>query len=210
MFAALLAVLAMSAIGAASASASECPGTGEGVVLCSGGHVLEGTFAFTGSKKASTGAKFNVVGIVSLQCEGQTSKGQLVATKTHVEMTNLVIERPGCKLEGHATCKVKPLVFGISPGLKGVLSSTSEISLSPMTGELFSEVSITQCEQEYSAKVTGQQKCKLAKSTAEAVTHEEVCASSESRLKAGTRIVELEFTEEIKLSSGQSFSLQRS
>jgi hypothetical protein len=206
MLVALLALSVTGSVAAGSASASECPGTGEGVVLCSGGHVQEGTFAFTG---ASTSGSFNVVGIMSIQCGSATSKGQFVATKSGVEITDYVIERPGCQLVGHAGCKVKPLIFGLGSGLKGVLASSSEIKLSPMTGEQFSEVSVSGCEQEYQAKVTGSQKCKLPASTAEATTHEVNCAISESSLRAGSHSVELGLVEKIKLTSGKSFSLQR-
>jgi hypothetical protein len=202
-----LLMLALSGIATASASAAECPGTGEGVVLCSGGHVQEGTFAFTGKKTVGNNSEYEVQGIMKIFCGISTSKGQFVATKGHVEITNLVIDNPSCYLTG-TSCKVKPLIFGIAPGLKGVLTGTTEIELSPMSGTQFAEISVSECEHEYQAKVTGSQKCQLALSTIEAVTHEEICTASGSKLHAGTKQVVIEFAEEIKLSSGAKFSLQ--
>jgi hypothetical protein len=208
---ALLAVLALSGLSVASASASECPGSGEGVELCSEGHALEGTFAI--SNKTKSGGSIYIEGIMSLQCSTTKSKGQIVAGKGRVEITSDVIEWTGCSLSGHAGCKVKAMILGMGPGLHGGISLVGEIGeVTLATSEEkqpFTEVSVTGCEQEYEGKVLGTQKCKLARVTTEAVGHEVSCTGSESRLKLRTRTVELEFHEEIQLSSGVKFSVQR-
>jgi hypothetical protein len=206
----LLVVLAVSVAASASASAAECPGTGSGVVLCSGGHVLEGTIPFTGKKKPGSGSEYEVEGVMKIVCTGSTSKGNYVATKTGVEVTDLVIENPGCSLSGHPTCTVKPLVFGLGSGLKGALASPEQITLSAMGEASFSEISVTGCEQAYTKKVTGTQKCSLPKSTTEAAKHEVVCEVPGGELFAGTKKVHIAFTEEIALASGKQFSLQKS
>jgi hypothetical protein len=205
---ALTAVLAMSLGSVASASAAECPGSGEGVVLCSGGHVLEGTFPYTGTQ---TNFEITFVGWGAPTCTTAKSSGQLVAAKSSVEIKNLVVEWSSCSLAGHASCKVKPIVFGSKgTGLNGIFAGTGEVSLSAAEGELFAEVSITGCEQENVFKVKGHQVCSLPGSTTEAVTHTVSCTTGGSHLKWGAKEATLRSHEEFKLTSGKAFSLQKS
>ncbi|HEY2141659.1 MAG TPA: hypothetical protein VGG98_06335 [Solirubrobacteraceae bacterium] len=207
-FAALVAVLAMSVIGSASASAAECPGTGTGVVLCSGGHVQEGTFAFTGTE---SNFEIEFSGWGKPTCSTAKATGQLVATKGGVEIKSYVIEWSGCSLAGHPSCKVGPIVFkGNGTGLKGLFATTSKVTLSPMEGRQLTEVSIVGCEQEALFKVTGEQVCSLPNSTVEAATHQISCAVGGSKLKWGTKEAVLALTETFKLSSGKAFSFQQS
>jgi hypothetical protein len=102
-------MLALSAVGTASASAAECPGTGEGVVLCSSGHVQEGTFAFTGKQIGTK--ELEIEGLGKEQCGSAKSTGELVATKSGVEVKDDVIEWPNCEVVGHAGCKVNPIIL---------------------------------------------------------------------------------------------------
>lgn len=203
----LVAVLAVAAAGAASASAAECPGTGSGVVLCGGGHVQEGIFAFTG-KSASGEKRIEIQHLESFTCGSSSSSGQFAATKTNVEITKLVTTWSKCSFPG---CTVKPIVLGQGEGLKGLLSGTVAVTLSPITGTLFTEVSISECEQAGAPKVTGSLTCSLHGSTVEAVAHTETCEPSGSKLFTTTgHPVTLTFNEEIRLTSGKEFSLKKS
>jgi len=208
-------MLALSGIATASASAAECPGTGEGIELCSGGHVMEGTFAFTGKEVVGPEKRFELVGIMSLTCHSATSKGELVASKGKLEIIHDSGEWVGCQLVNHASCKVKPITFGPGAGLKGAIASAGEIDelkLSPAEGERkpFAEFGVTGCEQELSGKVTGTQTCKLPHSIrSEAAKHELECNSGELALKYGNRQVVVAIRETIELSSGKAFSLQQ-
>jgi hypothetical protein len=213
-FAVLVAAIALGAVAAASASAAECPGTGEGVELCSGGHVLEGTFEFVGKHKTGTTAQFKIEAIMSLECTNTTSKGKLVATPGKVEVTGQSMEWTPCPFIGHAGCKVNPLKFGSGTGgLHGAWTNKGEfdeVALSSTGKAPFGEISITGCEQELEGKITGVQKCAFPSGIAsEATSHVETCEPHGSELKYGTKIFELRNTEEISLTSGKAFSLQK-
>jgi hypothetical protein len=207
----ILAALVLGVIGSASASAAECPGTGEGLALCSGGHALEGTFEFTSKHKSLTAEQFTISGIMTLSCSTSTGKGDIVATKTHVEVTKDIIEWSQCKLGGHANCKVKPFVFGGTTGLNGALSETGEIGqiiFSSPVKETWGEISVIGCEQEYEGKVTGTQKCQISRATTELAVHEVVCSPTGSSLKVHLTQAEMTNSEELQLTSGKAFSLQ--
>ncbi|HEY2141953.1 MAG TPA: hypothetical protein VGG98_07835 [Solirubrobacteraceae bacterium] len=214
-FVALAVVLLAGVVGSASASAAECPGTGSGVALCSGGHVQEGTFAFTGKQNRSY--TLEPEGLGKWTCEsGGGSKGQFVATKGKVEITGLVIRTADCHLAG-TTCTVKPVIFdggnptGSGPGLGGVLPNAGAVTLSsPAKGEPFTELITTNCVQAGTLKIKGKQVCSLPSSTVEASTHQLTCDASGSKLATGSRSVFVTLGETIELSPGKVFSLQQS
>jgi hypothetical protein len=209
----MLVVFALGAVASASASAAECPGTGTGTQLCSGGKALEGTFAFTGKQQFGTTKIFNIVGVMSLDCSGLTNKGSLVATKSTVEVTKDIIEWSNCKLEGQPLCKVAPLVFGTTTGLAGLLTlsgEVGEVTFSAAKGSPFGLVSVTGCEHEFEGKITGTQKCTWPSGTVEAVKHKEVCTASGSKLRTNGFETTIFVNEELELTSGKAFSLQRS
>jgi hypothetical protein len=204
----LLALPIFSAVvGPASASAAECPGTGEGVVLCSGGHVLEGTVPFTGTQ---TYFELSLTGWGSPTCSTAKSTGDLVATSNSVEIKNLLIEWSNCKIAGRPSCKVAPILFGSKgTGLTGLITSTSGVTFSPSEGKQYAEIEVSVCEQEVELKVKGSQACSLPNSTVESVTHQVSCTASGSKLTWGDGAATLHSTEEFKLTSGKAFSLQR-
>jgi hypothetical protein len=204
----LVSALGIAAANVVSASAAECPGTGEGVALCSGGHVLEGTFPFTGKRIPGTGAEYEVEGIVKVECTGITTKGEFVATKTMVEARNVVIANNGCTLNGHANCTVKPLVFGLGSGLKGTFANVSEVTWSSQTSEPFAEISITNCLQEFHAKVVGSRACKWTNGTTEATIHKDECYTGNNLRTSTGKIVYFSWSEELALTSGKAFSFQ--
>jgi hypothetical protein len=202
-------MLALSGIATASASAAECPGTGEGLELCSGGHTLEGTFEFTGK---AAGAKFKIESIGSYECAGIKSKGKFTTAPGKVEVTGQSMEWLSCHV--NPTCQFHPLVFGGGAGLHGIWANkagTDEITLSTVGTAPFGELLVTGCEQEMEGKITGAQKCKLPHATTEAATHEVVCefSGSELQYKPGFRRFYMQVSEEVKLSSGKAFSLQQ-
>jgi hypothetical protein len=203
----------LAALGAAtlpaSASAAVCPGSGSGVVLCSGGLVQEGTFGFTGVHKAGTAISLEVAELMNIECTTTSSKGQFVGTGSSVEANNLVVEWSGCVVPGHAGCKVTPIKFGVGSGLKGSLVGTGEIKLSPMEGTKYSELIVRGCSTPFEAPIEGSQSCSLPESTVEATKHVEVCAPAGSRLTAVHHTVNVIYYEEIGLSSGKAFSFQK-
>ena len=204
---ALIAIFAVAVGASASAAAAECPGTGEGVALCSGGHELEGTFAFTGK---SVGAKqVEVGGLAGPTCTASKASGQLVATKGSVEVADLSSEWSKCSITGEASCKVKPIVLGEDGGFSSVLANPGELTLSRLTGNPFAVVSISGCLKSTEWTVRGIQRCKLPSSTVEALAHEILCQKSGSELKVGAKAASLESEEEITLVSGKEFSLQK-
>jgi hypothetical protein len=211
---ALGAALVMSALATASASASECPGTGEGVALCSGGHVQLGSFAFT-SKRASgsTELVFEYVGLLRITCTTSKGSGELVATTGHVEVVKDVIEWTGCSIAANPACKVSPFRFGMFGGLKGsfaLVGTLAEITVTGAENEKFGEIHITGCELEREGTIKGTQKCSISKATSEAATHEFLCQSANSKLHIASTSVSINSHEEISLTSGNSYSLQRS
>jgi hypothetical protein len=206
----LLGALVLSAVGPASASAAECPGTGTGVVLCSGGHVQEGTFGFTAkAKKLSVNS--NAIG--TIECTGSTGgSGQFVATKSTVEMTKLIIEWGGCTLPG-TTCTVQPIVIGVGLGLHGAMTlagKLGEVTLSTATERTeFAKIKITGCTQAIEGKITGTQVLQLPLSTSEATIQSAQAGVSHLSAFGGKAVIVL-FNGELELSSGKAFSFQKS
>jgi hypothetical protein len=203
---ALGAALALCALGTGSALASECPGTGTGLELCSEGHALTGTFEFTGKGGPA------IAGIESIgtwNCATTTSKGKFVAAVGTVEVAGQTMEWH-CALSG---CKFNPLRFGTGTGgLHGAWGSKGEydqITLAAASGSPFGELSITECEQERNNKITGEQSCQLRNPKVEATSHTVECLASGGALKAGTKRFTMEGSETVSLASGKAFSLQQ-
>ncbi len=216
--AALMAVLMALALGvgaSASASAAECPGTGSGVALCSGGHVQLGSFPFTSTWKIGTTKIFSIQGIMSLSCTNGSGHGEFVTSAGKVEIKKYASEWTGCSVPGAPSCHVAPIVFGVSGGLKGLFAIAGEafeIKLSPSEGETktYAEFSVTGCEQERGGKVKGTHKCQMPHSvTTEAVAHELNCAGSGSSLTFEGTPVTVTVAEELSLTSGHLYSIQR-
>jgi type 1 fimbria pilin len=229
-FAAFVAALAMSAVGAASASAAECPGTveGGGIALCSEGHEQKGTLSFTGKQESATPSDpFNLIGggiPLTVKCGTvKLSKGSFVAgAGGKLEITGLYLEYPECVVTSdEVDCEVTAGAItvdglegkGTGPGLAAGLASTSELTLlSGGTKERWTVFHVKSkaghtCSTSREATIRGSSKCSLPGSTAEAVTHIVKCESTKflnSGLEAG-----FELTAEVKLSSGKVWSLQK-
>jgi hypothetical protein len=226
--AALVAVCAVSAVGVASASAAECPGTveGGGIALCSGGHEQKGSFAFTGVQKAGTSYdvfrdEFNNQ---TIRCASsiKLSKGTFTATTGKLEVSGLDIEYGKCQ-DGtdEADCEVTSITVdggegkGTGPGLSANLTSTAQVTLTGGgTGQKWTEFRIRSkeghtCAGNFEWKVKGTATCSLPESTVEAVTHILKCEELKSELRNFGIKVGFELTAELKLSSGKAWSLQK-
>ncbi len=223
---ALGAVLAMSLAGVASASAAECPGTveGGGIALCSEGHELHGTFAF--SAKRVPGSAYLVpfgysedpyevtCGSVNL------SKGSFEALSGgKLNVAGLYIEYGGCAVPTPEHCEIangKILVdggegTGSGPGLSAAVTSTSTLTLvGGGKKELWTDYVIRSfngtCAGASENQVKGSAKCKLAESEREAVTHVFTCEAAELKDIGRARF---SLMIEVQLASGKPWSLQK-
>ncbi len=225
-----LAMLAVSAGTAVSASAAECPGTveGGGIALCSEGHEQKGSFAFTGQQQAgSFSDPFNVIELgTTVGCGTvKLSKGSFVAgAGGKLEITGLYLEYPNCTVTSDAAdCEVAGGLItvdglegkGTGPGLSAKLTSTSETDLlgggtkSYWTFYRIKSKAGHTCAGTWEAKVRGNAKCSLPSSTAEAVTHILKCEYAKSEILNSGDAAGFELTAEIKLSSGKAWSLQK-
>jgi hypothetical protein len=217
---ALAAVCVVGAVASASASAAECPGTGEGVALCSGGHALEGSFAFTGKMAPGAGAWIEVTGFGRIPCSS-TSTGTLVAGKGKLEVTGLVLHWTGCKvLTAETTCQVKQILWdgyqglGTGPGLSGLVANTNEVTLSStspnhqLTTNYIEGKAGKTCLLAGEYVITGKQTCALPNSTVESLAHILECKTTGSKLTWAGKSMQMWTEEELQLSSGKTYSLQ--
>jgi len=208
----MLAALAVGALASASASAAECVTLTEATCLA----VLTATKVtellteeeFLDHKKAGSTSKLTVAGIGSVVCNKAESSGKLDETETGILILKLVITfSEGCKLEGHASCKItEPIVTSAIGGTFTTAAGVGTATFKPEVGEEFAKVTIAGCEQEAIIKVTGSQKCKSTGIETEGETHELVCLPTESSLKDGTKTAEFELTDIIELESKKPFA----
>lgn len=229
-----LALLALSGVAAASASAAECPGTveGGGVALCSGGHEQKGTFAFTGQKEPKSEEKvfFSYLNPYhpNIACNAVTlSKGSFVAaSKGKLEVSGLYIEYTGCRdPSNESECEVRSagggetvLVDGAweagGPGLSAApLTNTSELFLNANESRRWTKFSLASragktCAQTSEYNIKGEAKCTLPNSTTELVTHILDC-SDDKLLTENSQSTEWDLTAEVKLASGKAWSLKK-
>jgi hypothetical protein len=226
---ALLGVVLLGAVGPVSASAAECPGTveGGGIALCSEGHELKGSFAFSGQKQSGTSADpFNLVGggiPLTVSCSSaKFSKGSFVATAGKLEISGLYIEYGGCTVSSdEADCEVTPITVdggegkGTGPGLSASLTSTAQVTL--LGGGANKRWTIFRvkgkpghtCSATWEARIRGNATCSLPGSTTEAITHVVKCEYGKSELTNSEQQAGFELTGEVKLTSGKAWSLQK-
>jgi hypothetical protein len=191
----VLAVLAICVVASASASAAAC--TAEVGAQCLeflGELTPEATFEVLGAKSSLT-----LVGIFSVLCNDFHAENVLlleVAGKPIAFDKLALTFSGGCKVAGHATCKVAEPITTVAIGgtLGTIAAGTATATFKPEAGTEFAKVTISGCEQEAVIKVTGEQLCKVPAITTQAVEHEITCAASESNLKDGTKLTEFEAT----------------
>jgi hypothetical protein len=203
----MLALLTVRAVASASASAAECVEK-TGAQCSSVGKMLTAEVKGTGTKKAGTTSRLVVAGIGTVTCSKASAAGTLDETETGVILLKLIVTfSEGCKLEGHATCKVaEPITTNAISGTLAIAAGVGTQTTKPEVGEEFVKVAISGCEQEAIMKITGAQKCKIPNIEVEAVTHEVTCAPSESSLKDGAKVVEFEVTGISELESKAAFA----
>ena len=166
---------------------------------------------------------FDVAGYERIICEKATlPKGSFVAGSGKVEVSGLYIEYSSCHLSSaEASCKVDPIVVdgaegnGKGPGLSAKLTSTAALTLEGAgSGHRWTVIEIESkaghtCELAGPEIVLGEAKCELSNSTAEAIKHALACSVSGSDVKRMNKAAEFALTEEIGLTSGKEWSLQR-
>ncbi|HTD08620.1 MAG TPA: hypothetical protein VK680_06990 [Solirubrobacteraceae bacterium] len=226
MLVALLAMLVLSAVTSASASASECPRAGESIALCSGHLEMKGSFAFSGEQQPETSMDvFNAQPYTNsvIEC-GQVkfSKGDFVAAAGKLEIANLYLEYKNCiDASDPVDCEVTPLTVdggegtGTGPGLSATLTSTAQLTLlGGGTASKWTKFNARSkpghtCAGTYEWRVSGSATCKLPESTSEAVTHLLKCEESGDVLHDTSGHVGFYLVAEVKLSSGKAWSIQK-
>ena len=142
------------------------------------------------------------VGLVAIKCEKDVSKDTLESrgdTTGNVKFTE-------CKVVGAATCKVKePIEFTFNDELTVFKGEPGEI-FEPVEGKLFVAITITGCSVEGKYEVTGKQQCELPEATVAKAEHEVVCTPAGSELKLKTAEAKFTSTEKVKLTSGKNWS----
>lgn len=227
---ALLTAILLSALGAASASAAECPGTveGGGVALCSEGHELKGSFAFSGAQKAGTTADvfepYHRTLPVTISCGlAKLSKGSFVAGTGKLEVSGLYIKYEECRDTADETdCEVSSITvdgseqgLGTGPGLSSTITGTGSLTLAGggakqwWTKYVVKSKTGHTCTGFSEGKIRGTATCSLPESTIEAITHILKCEYGKDTLLNSGSEAGFELTSELKLASGKTWSLQK-
>jgi hypothetical protein len=210
-------ILAMSAIGVASASAAECPGTGEGVALCVEGKKQTTNAPFVAEKKAGTEGHMYIEGEGwGFECKKAAVSGEFNATGLSLAIEKTTIAYSECKVnssvKNEEKCQIKSFTAEISGSFIGH-ETGSVVFTGSKSGETWAEITVTGAGCTIvitKAPITGKQTCRLPAVGTELVTHEFQCGSEGSNLKFEGRSFGLQLTESMKLVSAKSWSLQRS
>ncbi len=143
MFVALLAVLALSAVGSASASAAECKHTLKSTTFCIENKAVTGEVPFTaGRQETATYSLIMYVEGLRWQCTAVGGAGVLHANGTEgVPVTHDAVELSNCSIPAESSCKIRePVILGKESGALGlegeVTLSGGEFKLTtfPVTG----------------------------------------------------------------------------
>ncbi len=211
-FVALLAVLGLSALGSASASAAECSGATETTtVLCAEGKAQFGTVPFKAAKTPSSAMALNTGGGLTVSCSGISSVGSFRSTsEKQLQAKALILKFTGCESGSKTACEVPDIT---SNELLGSFTGTGSVRLTGAKGgssEVLFLVNIksrpgqtcgTALE---NSPVSGAQECKLPGSTIEAVKHEMNCTTTGSALKWIGKVATLEADQEVSLTGAFS------
>jgi hypothetical protein len=220
-FTVFLAVLAMSVVGSASASAAECHGATKKVVaLCAEEKAQFGRIPLTSTgKSGSAGITLRQAGGVEIVCNSGISPGAFNATKEKLTVEGFIIKATGCEVPNQkTTCEVEGKQIQ-SNELQGALTGTGSIKLTGPKGgasEALFYVTIKSIPgkmcgftREHSP-ITGTQTCELPGSTAELVAHVMNCGAAGSNLRWLGGLTTLEASQELKLTgafTGESWFL---
>jgi hypothetical protein len=165
---------------------------------------LTETAKFTGTKRAETVSRLAIEGLGTLECSSMTDEGTFDETEAGVVSLGEVAKWTGCKLAGHASCKVaEPITTKAFSGTLTIKEGIGTATFKPEAGEEWATVIISGCEQEAIVKMAGTQKCSSPAVETEAVEHELVCLPSGSSLKFGAKHAEFTLTGLGLLASGK-------
>jgi hypothetical protein len=109
-----------------------------------------------------------------------------------------------CKVGTEGTIKTVALKNTLITG-KGI---GPEVEFEPESGTTFAEIVITGCSLESTTKVTGKQICQLPEATVGKVKHEVVCSPSGGELKFGAEPASYYGTETVSLSNGWGWAAE--
>jgi hypothetical protein len=197
LFAAMLAVFAVTAVASASASAEACPHEGAETTLCIGGNrAAAGSYGFEGTLLGAESSLLEVASIpLHIQCSHVVTTGTLDQTAPALGDVNVLVATlvfTECTiLPPHEACTVKqPIEVKPLEGLVLEESSVFDVNFKP-AGTEFVALIISNCGVlNGTYKVTGEQLCTLPGSETEATEHTLECPHTGSNLlvaeKAGT------------------------
>jgi hypothetical protein len=200
-FVTLIAVLAMSVVGSASASAAGCHGATKKVItLCVNEEAQVGEVTFKATKTLATSFSLGLFnGEIVVECKTENSKGVFNAAKESLTVGKLVVEFTGCTVaQASTTCEVTGghLILdggegtGTGPGLQGTFAEgePGQITLTGPKG-LLGRVGIkslpgkTCAVAHASSSITGTQKCEIPSNAVEALAHAMNCNGTGSSLE---------------------------
>lgn len=207
---ALLATLAFSAIGSASASAEACHKKvgSKKWALCVEGEKTKGS-GFTLALKTGTSATIaNKEVNVTVKCAKASGTGAFGAAEpTNVSQFELLLQNCTVEGAGGRGCKVKQVAWGNS-GVTGTFGTSAEsIAFYPnepnfVFGLLTFEGE--ECLEHSSGYLAGHQNCTLSGIEAEAVSHVLSCSAAVSEVTRGGHAWPVGFEETIELSGAAS------
>jgi hypothetical protein len=203
------AIVASSSFGAFTNSGIEC--TNEGIpTLCLEieGKLFEalGTETYSGKKVASTAMHLEVSAIGSLECEKDDTTGVIVQEEPLVKAvfsrSSVLAFSGGCKLAGHATCKISEPIT--TANLEGTVFDEMPIKFglvkTEVPGATIATITITGCEQEAIIKITGEDLGTGIESESYKAVHQGQSTAAGSELKDGTKQAFFVVTQEVELS----------
>lgn len=184
-----IAVLALTAVASATASALEYKIEGSGVT---GKTALE-NINETGTKNKLKGTPFGVT--VQIQCSHREGENLAIDTLGSSEVK---LKFSSCTVEKPANCSVEEPIVTTVVGALGEAGGGLVNEFSPVSGTTFTEITLlgSSCSLKGKPfKVEGKQACELPAGAVEAVEHGLACNASGSALTAGGKKAEFESSE---------------
>lgn len=210
----IAALVAVSAVGSASASAAACKAKGEKFVYCSGGAVIESAASVEATVGASTLKSLNAKKEVTVEitCTGGSATGTVTgATST------ATIAYTGCAVVKPSTCTTTATLT--TKAITDALTNTSppeDTFTGAGVSEEYIEIELkgASCALKGKHPVTGKQTCALdggvlATIEKEQETHTLNCAATGSKLKFGAEEATYSGTSTQKLASKAAWSVQK-
>ncbi len=164
------------------------------------------------AEKTTTARRLVVLGSpFGVNMHVECTKIHVAAGVSFIEPGGKSVSRPEfstCTVVKPANCSVNEPVVAHDKGLLVEVGGSIEEELTPAEGTVFTTVTLTgaSCPLKEPFPVSGSQLCALPEAGSEKVSHEGVCTTAGSSLKAGGKAATLEGTTTVKLESGKLWS----